>query len=282
MASLWDPITVESIGKKVVRDIEDFDANVRSIGDLLSFGLADDKYSSLYQVAGSISLAIGGVCLAMAVIYAYMAIVKEGLTLRGDWKRIVTILLKLAIAKGLIDCSTQFITWIYSFFAKISQLVIEITTNKSEGSLGAFINPQDITNGLGIDKNTGKLTLHIVNQYANLIGFFFFILGVFLFIIALARILKIYLLLSFGAIAFAKIPLYGFEGCKDYVKEMKALGLQGAIISGAIGLYEIAICNIADIVTIKSVWGSFGSILVVSISLMLLISKSEELARKVV
>jgi len=61
MASLWDPVTVESIGKKVVRGIEDFDANVRSIGDLLSFGLADDKYSFLYQVAGSISLAIGGV-----------------------------------------------------------------------------------------------------------------------------------------------------------------------------------------------------------------------------
>lgn len=280
---MFDKMTPDGIAQKVIEQIEYFDNNVRSMNDLLSFGLDSDKYSILYQSASNVSLAIGGVCLAIAVIYTYIAIVKEGLSLRGDWKRVVTILLQLAITKGLIDCSTQFMTWIFSFFAKISEIAIEKTTGiGNENVLSTFLKVEDIKRGLNINDDTGIIDLFTAKQYANLLGFFFFVLGVIIFIIGVSRILKIYTLLAFSSVAFSKIPLYGFRGCKDYIKEMCALGLQGGIIAVAIGLFEVASANIANIVTIESTWGSLGSILVMAISMILLIFKSEELARKVV
>lgn len=281
--SMFDEMTPEGIAQKVVEQIEYFDKNVHSMSDLLSFGLNSDKYNILYQSASNVSIAISGVCLAMAVIYAYMAIIKEGLTLRGDWKKIITILLQLAITKGLIDCSTQFMAWIFSFFSKISELAIEKTTGvSSENVLSTFLKIEDIERGLNINEKTGLIDLFVAKQYANFLGFFFFVLGIIIFIIGVARILKMYTMLAFSAVAFSKIPLYGFGGCKDYIKEICALGLQGGIIAVTIGLFEVLSANIASIVTIESTWGSLASILVVAISMLLIIFKSEEMARKVV
>ena len=106
--AMFGEYTMETIGREVQKQIEYLDSNIRAMSDLLAFGLNDSKFTDLFGASSIISTSIAGVCLAMAVIYAYFAIVKEGLTLRGDWKKIVTILLRLAIAKGLIDTSTQF------------------------------------------------------------------------------------------------------------------------------------------------------------------------------
>lgn len=278
--SIFDPITVEDVGNAVLEQIKDFDEKMKSLNNVLSFGLNDSAYSGFYQVADQISVAIAGVCLAIAVIMAYMAIVNEGLTLRGDWKKIVTILLRLAITKGLIDSSTQFVRWIYSFPAKITEKVIGCTTDY-DGVLQGVFHAEDIAKGLGVTDKSSSLSMFVALQYARVLGFVFFILSIIIFIIALARILKIYTLLAFSSVAFAKIPLMGFGGCKDYVKEMCALGLQGAIISASVCFFQVANTTIAGICG-TGVWGSLGSVFVVGISMFLLIFKSEELARKVI
>lgn len=279
---IFDPIEVADIGNAVKEQIIDFDEKIKSLNSIISFGLNDPNYSKLYHVASDISLAIGGVCLAIAVIYTYLAIVKEGLSLRGDWKKIITILLRLAITKGLIDTSTQFIMYIYSFPAKITEIVVNYTTNKSNGGLlGSIFNAEDIANGLGITKDSGMMAKFVALQYAKILGFFFFILSIVIFIIALARILKIYTLLAFSSVAFAKIPYYGIEGCKEYIREMCALALQGAIITTSVCLFEVANTSISSICSTGS-YGSLGSVIVLSISMILLIFKSEELARKVI
>lgn len=278
--SMFTTITVKDIGNAVQTQIVGFDDRMNSLNSVLSFGLNDPNYIKFYNVAQNISLAIGGVCLAIAVIMAYTAIVKEGLSLRGDWKKIVTILLRLAITKGLIDCSTQFITWIYSFPAKITAIVITHTTSTST-MLNDIFKPEDIAKGLGITNNSGVIDKFVALQYAKFLGFAFFFLGIVIFIIALARILKIYTLLAFGALAFAKIPLYGMDGCKEYIKEMCALGLQGAIIATTVSLFEVGNTTIAGICN-TGIYGSLGSIFVLSISMLLLILKSEEIARKVI
>jgi hypothetical protein len=280
--SMFDPITTDTIAQEVQKQIAYFDSNVNGMSNLLTFGLNDGKYSKLYGLAGDISIGISGVCLAMAVIYTYLAIVKEGISLRGDWKKVVTILLKLAITKGLIDTSTQFITWIYSFFAKISQLVIQTTTNSSGGTLGSLLNTDDIAHGLNVTNASGIIDRFVALQYAKFLGFGFFILTIMIFIIGLARILKIYVMLAFGAVAFAKIPMYGMEGCKEYIKEMCALGLQGGIIMATIAMFQVASLSIADIVDTTSSWGSLAGIFVLAISMILILFKSEEIARKVV
>jgi len=280
--SMFDPITTDTIAQEVQKQIAYFDSNVNGMSSLLTFGLNDGKYSKLYGLAGDISIGISGVCLAMAVIYTYLAIVKEGISLRGDWKKVVTILLKLAITKGLIDTSTQFITWIYSFFAKISQLVIQTTTNSSGGTLGSLLNTDDIARGLNVTNASGIIDRFVALQYAKFLGFGFFILTIMIFIIGLARILKIYVMLAFGAVAFAKIPMYGMEGCKEYIKEMCALGLQGGIIMATITMFQVASLSIADIVDTTSSWGSLAGIFVLAISMILILFKSEEIARKVV
>lgn len=279
--SMFDTITVEDIGNAVKDQIVGFDQKIDSLNSVLSFGLNDSHYSAFYSIASDVSIAISGVCLAIAVIMAYTAIVKEGLSLRGDWKKVVTILLRLAITKGLIDSSTQFVTWIYSFPAKITQIVIAHTTNTGSGVLSGVFNPTDIANGLGITESSGIINKFVALQYAKVLGFVFFILGIMIFIIALARVLKIYTLLAFSALAFAKIPMYGIDGCKEYIKEMCALGLQGGIIAVVVCLFEVGNVTISSICD-TGPWGSLGSIFVLSISMILLIFKSEEIARKVI
>ncbi|MBX4267193.1 hypothetical protein [Clostridium estertheticum] len=278
--SMFTSISLEDIGNAVKLQIVGFDDRMNSLSTVLSFGLNEPAYSKFYNIANDISLAIGGVCLAIAVIMAYTAIVKEGLTLKGDWKKIVTILLRLAITKGLIDSSTQFITWIYSFPAKITSIVIDHTSGKSK-MLAEIFKPEDIANGLGITKQSGVIDKFVALQYAKFLGFAFFFLGIIIFIIALARILKIYTLLAFSALAFSKIPLYGIDGCKEYIKEMCALGLQGGIIATTVSLFEVGNTTIASICS-TGIYGSLGSIFVLSISMLLLILKSEEIARKVI
>lgn len=280
--SMFSPITVEDIGNAVQTQIVDFDKKINSLSSLLSFGLNDANYSDFFNIASDISIAIGGTCLAIAVIYAYLAIVREGVSLRGDWRKVVSILLKLSIAKGLIDSSTQFIMWIYSFPAKITQLVIQYTTGKNNsGLLATVFNPDDIAKGLGITSSSGTIDKFVALQYAKMMGFCFFILSIIIFIIALARILKIYTLLAFSSLVFAKLPLYGLDGCKEYIKEMCALALQGGIIATSICLFEVGNVTISNICK-TGVYGSLGSVIVLSISLILLIFKSEEIARKVV
>lgn len=280
MAIFFDTITTTTIGNEVKTQIDYFDSNLKSMSDLLAFGLNDDKYSSLYTTASNISLAIGGVCLALAVIYTYFAIVKEGITLRGDWKRVVEILLKLAITKGLIDSGTEFITWFYSFFAKISELVLNTTGDKS-GPLGDLFNADDIAAGLGVKDTSGLVNLLMADLFAKILGLMFFALGIIVFIIAISRLLKIYVLLSFGSVKFAKIPLSGFESCKDYFQEMAALGLQGGIIAATICFFEVAASNISTIIPSNSQWGSFANVFILAISMILVIFKSEEIAKKV-
>lgn len=281
--AMFGEYTMETIGGEVKKQIEYLDSNIRAMSDLLAFGLNDSKFTDLFEASRLISSSIAGVCLAMAVIYAYYAIVKEGLSLRGDWKKVVTILLRLAIAKGLIDISTQFLGWIYSFFAKMSQLAITATTGGAYNGLSDMLEVTDIAKGLNITSDSAPLFDRFsAFLFAKFLGFGFWILGIVLLIIALGRILKIYTLLAVGSVAFAKIPLDGFNSCKEYIRELCALGLQGGVITIAICLFQIACANAGQLISTTSTWGSMGTIVVLAISLILLIFKSEELARKVV
>ncbi len=278
--SMFDEIKLEDIGNAVQSQIDGFDQRMESINSVISFGLNDPSYHNFYQIANNVSIAISGVCLAMAVIFAYLAIVKEGLTLRGDWKKVVTILLRLAITKGLIDSSTQFIAWIYSFPSKITSIILDNVTN-SGSILGSVFSAEDIAKGLGVTEKSGVIYKFVALQYAKIMGFCFFILSIIIFIIALARILKIYTLLAFSSLAFVKIPMYGLDGCRSYIKEMCALALQGGVIATSVALFKISNTAISDICG-TGLYGSLGSVIVLAISMLLLIFKSEEIARKVI
>lgn len=280
--SLFGGYTVAEIGAEVQKQMSYFDSNINALSDLLAFGLNDEKYSRLFDVASKVSTTIGGVCVAIAVIYAYAAIVKEGINLRGDWKRVVSILLKLSISKGLIDTSTQFMAWIFSFFSKISQLIMTKTNEIKGESLDKFFSNADIGKALNIKDDGPLLDRFVAMQYAKFLGFGFFILGIILLVIGITRILKIYLMLSFSAVVFAKIPMYGWDGCKEYVKELCALGLQGGIIAATICLFQISTTMVSTLIKTTSTWGALGGIIILIISMMLLIFKSEEIARKVV
>jgi hypothetical protein len=121
---MFDEIKLEDIGNAVQSQIDGFDQRMESINSVISFGLNDPSYHNFYQIANNVSIAISGVCLAMAVIFAYLAIVKEGLTLRGDWKKVVTILLRLAITKGLIDSSTHSLPGFTLFHLRYTSIIL--------------------------------------------------------------------------------------------------------------------------------------------------------------
>ena len=282
--ALIPDIQLEQIGKEVLNSIEVFDEQIQSLKSVISFGLDDASKHTLFNQASDISIAIGGVCLAVAVILAYVSIVREGLSLRGDWKKVVTIMLRLAITKGLIDTSTQFVAWIYSFPAKITSIVISNTSNLGgeDGKLATMLKVEDIANGLGVSSDSSKIERLMALMYAKMLGFFFFVIALVIMIIVIGRMLKIYTLLAFSSVAFAKIPLNGLSSCKDYIKEMCALGLQGGIIATSVSLFEVAVTDASSIVNINSSWGTFGVIVVLAVSMILLITKSEEIARKVI
>lgn len=274
--------SVENVTNTVAEAIAGFDNTVKSVSDLMSFDLKGSSWSSLWDMASNVSTTISVVAVCIAVIYTYIAITREGLTLKGDFKKIITILLRLCIAKGLIDSATNFMFWIYSFGAKITM----ITASKVGGGnqeLKAMFKPDELAKGLGLNSESKGFECFVQLQYAKVLGFFLWGLGIALIIIALARILKLYLMMMFSSIAFAKLPLDGYNGIKEYVSGFLALSLQGAIIIGAIGLYKACVANSAAISSIytDSIFGSFGLIVILSISLVLIIAQSESIAKKI-
>ena len=277
--------TAEDVTNAVQASIAGFDSTVQGITGLMSFNLDGSDWEKIANVVKQVSTGISGVAICMAVIYTYLAITREGLTLKGDFKRILSIVLRLCITKGLIDSATSFMFWIYSFGAKITQIVCDKTTG-GNSSLATIFKAEDITIGLGVAQanNPSGFDYFISLQYAKILGFFMWGLSIVLVIIGLARIIKIYLMSMFSSIAFAKLPLEGYNGIKEYISSYLGLSLQGAVIVGAIAIYKICLANIGIISAFytDNVFGSFGVIVVLSISLILIIAQSENIAKKFV
>lgn len=266
--------------------IKNFDSTVSSVTNLLTFNLKEGIWREMWTSTDRISTAISVVAVCMAVIYAYTAIVKQGLTLKGDFKKIITIILRLCIAKGMIDYATSFMFWIYSFGAKITSIVSTKASKISQPqTLINLFNKDEFLAGLGLNSSSSSWDCFLgYIQTKFFFGIFFWGLGIALMIIAIARILKIYIMAMFSCIAFAKLPLYGYDGIKEYVSSILALSLQGAIMIGAITLYKFCIFRAGDIGRFytDSMFGTFGIITILSISLVLIIAKSETIAKKIV
>lgn len=275
--------TVDDVTNAVTGAIAGFDKTVKSVSDLMSFDLNGNSWSPLWNAAKDVSVGISVVAVCMGVIYTYVAVIREGLTLRGDFKKIMTILLRLCIAKGLIDSATDFMFWVYSFGAKVTTIV-NSKMGSGNQSLESMFKGDDFAYGLGLTSKSSGFECFINLQYAKILSLFLWGLGIALVIISIARILKIYLMLMFSSIAFAKLPLEGYNGIKEYISNFLALSFQGGIMIGAIGLYKICVAK-ADVISslyTDSMFGSFGLIVILSISLVLIIAQSESIAKKIV
>lgn len=279
--------TMDDVTNAVSGAIGGFDNTVKSVSNLMSFDLqgtgGNGAWSSLWKAASDVSLGISVVAVCMAVIYTYIAIVKEGLTLRGDFKRIISIILRLCITKGLIDTATSFMFWIYSFGAKITTIVCDKMTGEGNPALKDMFKADQLAKGLGITDKSSGFDCFVALQYSKMFSFFLWGLGIALVIISVARVLKIYLMMMFSSVAFAKLPLEGYNGIKEYISNFFALSLQGAIIVGAVGLYKLCVAH-SDAIShsyTDSMFGSFGLIVIFSISLVLIIAQSESIAKKI-
>lgn len=279
--------TADNVADEVSKAITGFDNTVKSVSNFMSLNLqgtgSNDAWSNLWKAVSDVSIGISAVAVCMAIIYTYIAIVREGLTLKGDFKRIISIILRLCIAKGLIDTATSFMFWIYSFGAKITNIVSNKMVGGGSSSLKEMYNGAQFAKGLGVKPDSSGFDCFIALQYAKIFSFFLWGLGIFLIIISISRILKLYLMMMFSSIAFAKLPLEGYNGIKEYVSSFFALSLQGAIIVGTVGIYKLCVANsdmISHIYT-DSMFGSFGLIVIFSITLVLIISRSELIAKKI-
>lgn len=276
--------TQTDVTNTVSNAIDSFDKTVNQVSKLMSFNLGQNgDFSTLWNLTANVSTAISVVSVCMAVIYTYLAITKEGISLKGDFKRFITILLRLVIAKGLIDSATNFMFWVYSFGATITTIVNNKITG-GDTSLKSMLDANQLAKGLGLGSNPSGFDCFVAVQYAKILGFFLWGLGIALVIIAVARILKLYVMMMFSSIAFAKLPIEGYNGIKEYLSSFLALSIQGAIIVGAIGLYKCCVAS-ATVISSKytdSMFGSFGLIVIFSISLVIIIAQSESIAKKIV
>lgn len=280
--------TPDDITNALESSIKDFDLTVSNVVDLLTFNPKQGIWTELWNLAQGVSTAVSTVAVCMAVIYAYLAIIKQGLTLKGDFRKIITIVLRLCITKGMIDYSTDFMFWIYSFGAKITQLSNGAGLAATGDNLSSLLN-DDAKNaylaGLGLNSSSkGLECLFGWMQTKCFFGVFFWGLGIALMIIALSRILKLYILAMFSSIAFAKLPYTGYDGIKEFINTILALSLQGAVMIGAVALYKFCIVRAGDIGSFYtgSMFGQFGVMTVLSICLILIIAKSETIAKKIV
>ncbi|MGM9531047.1 hypothetical protein [Intestinibacter sp.] len=281
--------TTNDVTQALEETIKNFDSTVSSIVDLLTFNPKTGIWVRFWELSDKISITISAVAVCIAVIYAYLAIIKEGLTLKGDFKKIITILLRLCITKGLIDYSTSFMYWIYSFGVKITKLTNDGIGELDGDNLSSLFTDaakQQYLAGLGLDGTPNSFECFIgYIETKFFFGIFFWGLAIMLMIISIARIFKIYIIAMFSGIALAKIPFYGFEGIKEYIKNILGLSLQGAIMIGAIALYKYCIVNNAEDISgfyTDGIFGMFGVIAILSICLILIIAKSETIAKMLV
>lgn len=279
--------TMNDVTNAVSGAIGGFDSTVNKVSNLMSFNLkgtgsSTDAWSSFWNATDEVSTAIAGVSICLAVIYTYVAITREGISLKGDFKKILTILLRLVITKGLIDSATDFMFWIYSIGAKVTTIVASKMTGAGNSSLKDMFKGDQFANGLGITANSSGFDCFVAVQYSRIFGFFLWGLGIALAIIAVSRIFKVYIQIMFSSLAFAKLPLEGYNGIKENLSSFFGLSLQGAVIVGAIGLYKIGVAH-SDVISqvyTDSMFGSFGLIIILSISLVILIFQSESIAKK--
>lgn len=279
--------TIDDVTNAVASSIQGFDNTVTSISNLMSINLkgtggSNDAWSSIWTATNDVSTGIGAVSICLAVIYTYVAITREGISLKGDFKKILTVLLRLVIAKGLIDSATNFMFWIYSIGAKVTTIVTSKMTGEGNASLKAMFKGDELAHGFGITANSSGFDCFIATQYARIFGFFLWGLGIALIIIAVSRIFKVYLQIMFSSLSFAKLPLEGYNGIKDNISNFFALSIQGAVMIGAIGIYKLCVAH-SDVISkiyTDSMFGSFGLIIILSISLVIVIFQSESIAKK--
>jgi len=275
--------TENDVTNAVKGAIAGFDNTVNGIANLMSFNLKGDKFASIWNTVNDVSTGIEVVAVCLAVIYTYVAITREGISLKGDLKKFLTILLRLVITKGLIDSSTDFMFWIYSIGAKLTTIV-NSKIGSGNQSLESLYNSDDFAKGLGITASSSGFDCFTAVQYSRIFGFFLWGLGIALIIIGVSRIIKIYLQIMFSSLAFAKLPLEGYNGIKDNISSFFALSSQGAVIIAAIGIFKILVAH-ADVISnifVDPMFGSFSIIVVLAISLVIVVFQSESIAKKFV
>lgn len=279
--SFFSGYTPDVVSDRVKQAISGFDNTVDSVSNLMSFNLKGGEFSSFWNAVKDVSTGIEVVAISLAIIYTYIAITKEGISLKGDLKKMLTILLRLVITKGLIDSATDFMYWIYSIGATVTKIVNSKIGSGNE-SLKDIFNSVEFAKGLGITDKSSGFDCFVATQYANVISFFLWGLGIALIIIAISRVFKVYLQIMLSSLAFAKLPLEGYNGIKDTISSFFGTSLQGAVIIGATGLFKMGVAHSDSISNIfkGQMFGSFGVIVVFAISLVLVIFQSESIAKK--
>lgn len=192
-----------------------------------------DNYTQFWGVVTKVSDSVKAVGISLACIYGLVSFIKDGINLRGNWEGIIKCLIKLIIAKGLIENSTDILLAIYKIAATASKSIEGVTGSMLSDNLKATI----------ADSPTGFWD--ILFSYIKYLPFelTLWVLGILIVLIALGRLMQIFLFTMFAPIGFSQFAGSGIHGIRNFLKDYFAVCLQGAMIMGAMDLFSVLLSH---------------------------------------
>ena len=233
---------------------------------------APESDSVIWQMVSNMQNVIIPIALTLAVLYFFMGFLKQSIMLQYmRWENVVKTLLRIILAKVLIENTMTIMTSIFAIATEIVQKM----------NLGATATISDIKWDALATKLGDMGTFDRMGYWIQTlpISLIMWIVIKVILLVVYGRMIQIYIYTMFAPIPIATIAGEGFgDTAKNFLKDYAAVCLQGAVMIGGMALYgSILKSNLVD----ASIKG-FGEILLMSVVLLFVLVKSSDWSRKII
>jgi hypothetical protein len=261
--------------------ISGFDGFINNAVGVLTMDLQDDMFEGVFitvmLISETVILPTATSIIAVCFFIEFMKI-----SLKMDmfkWEYAISALAKFAIARAALSIAPGFIMAIYRIGTEF--------IDTAYGMRGA----SSLYDSVWIHIYSFIYDLHWTHALAmaGLMGLIFlgvFVVGVFILVMAYARMFEIFLYISVSPLAVAFLPLENSNITKRFALNFAAVVLQGLIMLVIVMIYNSLMRSIfANLNTLTADWTGFGvllgTMLVVTLTLVTSIMKSGTLAKAI-
>jgi len=260
-----------------------FDENIAKSVNVLSMDITTDAiFSGVYSTATGISnIIVKPTATSIVAICFLIEFLK--LSLKMDmfkWEYAISALAKFAIAKSALDIAPDFMLAVY---ARGTQMIARTTV----GNVSLFSSVDSIFTD--VMASAGFFQAIALALAVSIIFLAVMVIGIFILVMAYARIFEIILYISVAPLPIAFIPLENSGITKKFALNFASVVLQGLIMLVILLLFNALVRNslldaFAEIDTGNS-WEAIGrlsgTLLVATLTLVTAVMKSGSIAKSV-
>ncbi|WP_455938153.1 VirB6/TrbL-like conjugal transfer protein, CD1112 family [Gemella morbillorum] len=267
-------MSAESIIERLKEVFVDFNESLQKATDIIT--KAPESNSTIWETVSNMQNVIIPIALTLAVLYFFMGFLKQSIMFQYmRWENVVKTLLRIILAKVLIENTMTIMTSIFAIGTEIVQkMSLQASASISDIKWDALENTL---------KNLGPFDRMGYWIQTLPISLIMFIVIKVILLVVYGRMIQIYIYTMFAPIPLATIAGEGFgDTAKNFLKDYAAVCLQGAVMIGGIHLYgAILRQNLANASVPASMKG-FGEILLMSIILLFVLVKSSDWSKKII